>query len=296
MAKINEVLKKHNLPVKKIEKIKKVTIIDTGTVKYVYKDGKIDEKILEYLKSRNFDYMPQLIENGEYQITKYIECLDIPNEQKIIDLIKLTALLHSKTTHYKEIDLDDYEGIYSDIDNNLNYSYTYYTDLITIIESKIYPSPSEQFLARNISKIYDVITENKKRLENWHTLIKNKTRQRNTIIHGNLHLDHFIRNENSYLISWNKAKIASPIFDLYKLYINHALDFDFKPILKVYESIYPLTEDEKKLLYILISMVEPIKRQENEYETCKYISHVIDRIYKTEKLISPEAPKEGKKQ
>ena len=128
MTKISEILRKHNLSTIRIEKIKKVTIIDTGEKKYVFKKGNINNEILEYLKSRNFDYMPTIVENNEYQITKYIKGLNIPKEEKIIDLIKLTALLHSKTTHYKEINLDYYEEIYNDLDNNLNYLYTYYTD------------------------------------------------------------------------------------------------------------------------------------------------------------------------
>ncbi len=291
MTKISEILRKHNLSTIRIEKIKKVTIIDTGEKKYVFKKGNINNEILEYLKSRNFDYMPTIVENNEYQITKYIKGLNIPKEQKIIDLIKLTALLHSKTTHYKEINLDYYEEIYNDLDNNLNYLYTYYTDLITIIESKIYPSPSEQLLERNISKIYDTISNSKERLSKWHNLIKNKTKERKVVIHGNLHLDHFIRNENSYLISWDKSRIDSPVFDLYKLYKNHALDFDFKPLLKIYENTYPLTKDEKELFYILISQIEPIKQSKKEYEKCKNISCILDTIYKTEKLILPETSK-----
>ncbi len=292
MIKISEVLKNHNLTANRLEKKGKVTILDTDKGKYVYKNGNIDNKILMYLKSRNFDYMPSISQNNEYQMTRYIENLDIPAEQKIIDLIKLTALLHSKTTHYKEIDKDDYEKIYDDLDNNLKYLYSYYTDLITIIESKVFQSPSEQLLARNISKIYDTIAENKKKLDDWHSLVQKKSKERNVVLHGNLKLDHFIRNDKSYFISWDKAKIGSPVFDIYKLYQNHALDFDFKPLFKIYEEIYPLTKDEKELLHILISMPNIIKLNKNEYDNCKNISHELDKIYKTEKLILPETSKE----
>lgn len=295
MTKISEILSKYNIVANRLEKKGKITILDTDKGKYVYKNGKIDYQILTYLKSRNFDYMPSIIQNDEYQMTRYIEDLDIPNEQKIIDLIKLTALLHNKTTHYKEIDLDDYEEIYDDLNNNLKYLYSHYTDMITIIESKVFQSPSEQLLARNISKIYDAISKNKKKLDTWKDLIKQKTKERNVVLHGNLKLDHFIRNDKSYLISWDKARIGSPVFDIYKLYQNHALDFDFESLFKIYEDNYPLTKDEKYLLHILISMPDIIKFEGTEYNKCMKISRILDKIYKTEKVILPETSKQGEK-
>ncbi|MCI9110374.1 MAG: hypothetical protein HFH47_01010 [Bacilli bacterium] len=285
--KINEALKIYSLVPNRYEKNGKANIVDTNNGRFVFKESKIDSKILNYLKSRNFDYMPKFINdirNEEYQLTEYIEGFDIPKEQKILDLILLVSLLHSKTTHYKEIDLNDFEEIYNDIDNNLNYLYGYYTDIITLIESKVFMSPSEYLLARNITKIYDSIDNCKDKLETWHDLIQNKRKQRNVVLHNNLNLDHFVRNEISYLISWDKAKIGSPVFDIYKLYRKHALDFDFEEILKEYETHYPLMEDERSLLFVLISMPNLIEFNDTEYNMCIKISKEIDMLYKAEAL------------
>lgn len=296
--KINQILKSKGLKARGYRKKGKVTIIDTSEGKYIYKEGRLNPQILNYLKSRSFDYMPSFLnsENETYQLASYIEDLDIPKEQKILDLVRLTALLHSKTTHYKEIDLDYYEGIYDDLDNNLNYLYLYYTDLITLIETKVYMSPSEGLLARNITKIYDTIAENKKRLDRWHTHIKEKRKQRQVVLHNNLKLDHFLESGSPYLVSWDKAKVGSPVFDIYKLYQNHALDFDFETLLNEYERSYPLMKDEKELLFILISQPELVNFNNSEYQNCKNISKMIDKIYKTEMLLSPEKSKNTQEQ
>ena len=296
--KINQILKNKGLTARGYRKKGKITIIDTNNGKYIYKEGRLNPQILNYLKSRSFDYMPSFLnnENEAYQLTNYIEDLDIPKEQKILDLIKLTALLHSKTTHYKEIDLDYYEKIYEDLDNNLNYLYIYYTDLITLIETKVYMSPSEFLLARNITKIYDAISENKIRLDKWHTHIKEKRKERRVVLHGNLKLDHFLESDIPYLISWDKAKIGNPVFDIYKLYQNHILDFDFETILNEYEKSYPLLKEEKELLFILISMPDLIDFKQDEYTNCKIISKMLDKIYKTEMFLSPEKSKDRAKQ
>ncbi len=295
--KINEILKSKGITARGYKKKGKVTIIETTDGKYIYKEGKLNKQILNYLKSRNFDYLPLFLnaKDDPYQLTTYIQDLDIPKEQKILDLVKLTALLHSKTTHYKEIDLDYYEEIYEDLDNNLNYLYLYYTDLITLIESKVYMSPSEQLLARNITKIYDTISENKKRLENWHSHIKEKRKERRVILHNNLKLDHFLEADEPYLVSWDKSKVGSPVFDIYKLYQTHALDFDFETILHEYENQYPLMKDERELLFILISQPDLINLKNSEYQNCKVVSKMIDKIYKTEMLISPKESKDRAK-
>ena len=291
--KINQILKSKGIIAREYKKKGKTIVINTNKGKYIYKEGKINPQILNYLKSRSFDYLHFFLNNQDksYQLTNYIEDLNIPKEQKILDLIKLVALLHSKTTHYKEIDLDYYEEIYEDLDNNLNYLYIYYTDLITIIESKVYMSPSELLLARNITKIYDTISENKKRLDYWHENIKEKRKERRVVLHNNLKLEHFLESDTSYLVSWDKSKIGSPIFDLYKLYQNHALEFDFKTILNEYENIYPLLKEEKELLFILISQIDLVNFDDSEYINCKKISKMIDKIYKTEMLILPKESK-----
>lgn len=296
--KINEILKNKGIKARRYEKKGKVTIIDTKDKKYVYKEGKIESQILNYLKSRSFEYIPSFLNNIQdtYQLSEYISDLNIPKEQKMLDLIRLIALLHSKTTHYKEIDLDYYEQIYEDLDGNINYLYIYYTDLITLIESKVYMSPSESMFANNITKIYQTLSKNKERLDKWHSHIKEKRKERRVVLHNNLKLEHFLESDIPYLISWDKAKIGNPVFDIYKLYQNHILDFDFETILNEYEKSYPLLKEEKELLFILISMPALIDFKQDEYTNCKIISKMLDKIYKTEMFLSPEKSKDRAKQ
>ena len=148
-------------------------------------------------------------------------------------------------------------------------------------------SPSQYLLARNITKIFSSLNFCKHELDNWYELVKEKRKQRFVVLHNNLDLDHFLRNDKSYLISWDKSKIDIPIFDIYKLYKKYSLDYDFEYILKRYENSYPLHEEERKLLIILISLPDRLEFDKKEYDLCKDISRQIDVLYKTEKLISP---------
>lgn len=297
MKKINDLLREHSIKPLRYTKEGKAVIIDTDDKKFVIKERfNKDLKIYNYLASRNFNYYPRTINSSsdDYQIMEYIEQYDIPDEQKIIDLIDLVALLHNKTTHFKEITEDDYKEIYEDISNNIIYLNSYYNDLINIIDTKVYPSPSEYLLARNISKIFASLKYAEHELKEWYEIVKNANKKRLVVIHNNLDLSHFLRNNNSYLISWEKAKVDMPIFDLYKLYKKVGLDFEFTEILKRYEKNYPLLKEERKLLFILMALPDKVELDNNEYENTKMVGKMVDLVYKTEMIISPYYSKEGK--
>ena len=297
MKKINEILKQYSLKPHRYIKEGKVTIIDTDRGRYVIKEKQDSNfKIYNYLNSRNFDYYPKVINNinDDYEISEFIEELDIPKEQKMVDLIDLMSLLHSKTTHYQEVDEDDYKEIYEDISNNIVYLNSYYNDLITIIDSKVYMSPSEYLLARNISKVFAALNYSHDELQSWYEMVKTTHKKRLAVIHNNLSLSHFLRNNNSYLISWNKARIDTPIFDIYKLYKQNGLQFEFSELLNRYQKKYPLLPDERQLLFILMALPDKIELNNNEYENCKQVNRMVEFIYKTENVILPYYSKEGK--
>lgn len=292
---LNDVLKKYDIKPYKYNRNGKAIIVDNKKERFVVKKNRINDSIYTYLKSRDFLYIPKIISDltDDYEIEEYIEDTDYPKEQKIIDLINLVAILHNKTVHSKEVDIEDYRVLYEDIKNNIEYLKSYYFDIVTTIETHVFFSPAEYLLARNISKINASLSFCEKELEHWYKLVSDKTNERQVVLHNNLDLSHFIKNDKSYLISWEKSKIGSPIFDLYILYKRHALDFDFENIFKTYEKTFPLKEDEKRLLYILISIPDKIDFNDDNFDLCKKISNMVDSLYKTDKLISPYYLKEN---
>lgn len=276
----------HLKPVKYV-RLKNVYIIFTKDKKYVIKK-KNDNPIMNYLKTRNFDYFPSIIAEDEtYQLMEYVDEIVVSCEQKIFDLIDIVSLLHYKTTYFKEIDSNYYKGLYEDVLNNIEYLFSYYNDLIGIIDQKEFMAPYEYVIARNIGKIYQVLDFAKEELDTWYDSVKDEKRYRVVVLHNNLDLSHFLRNESSYLISWEKSKIDSPIFDLYKLYKRCGNDFDFGSILSRYEEKYPLFESEKRFLFILMSLPDEFDFDGSMYNVTKNVSERIDLIYKTESIILP---------
>lgn len=285
MKEISELLKKYDIRALGYKKDGNVIVADTNIGKLVLKPNRKKDYIYNYLNTRNFDYYPEIVQSDNYVITRYVEDVDIPREQKIIDLIDLVSLMHSKTTHYKNVSEDEYKKIYEDLSNNYEYLSEYYNDLISIIDDKVFMSPSEYLLARNISFIFKSIEEGRNYTQNWLKNIDGLTKMRVSVVHNNLDLSHFIRNNREFLVSWDKSKIDIPVFDLYNLYNNHFMDFDFFEILRRYEQVYPLKSYELELFFILITMPSKIEFDDTEYNMCIKISNEIDKLYKSHELI-----------
>ena len=284
---LKQILNRNNYKYNKITIKNNVKIINTDRGNLVIKkDTSNLDNTYNYLLSRSFDYFPKIIaREKDYNIYEYIEDVDEPIEQRILDIITLLTMLHSKTTFYKEIDIDNYKCLYETISDRLEYLFNYYTDIISLIEKEVYMSPSNYIIARNINMIYASINYCKNELESWYNLIKDKRKVRVVNIHNNLSLEHYLKNDKPYFISWNKNKIDMPIYDLMILYKKYYLDFDFYELFNYYESRYPLTTEERKILFILLSLPEKIELSSNEYNNCIKCRKFIDYLYKTDKLI-----------
>ena len=269
----------------------KCIILESTTGNYVLKECNNDlNRLFKYLDSRNFNSHPKIIDNKDNEyLFNYVDDIEVPKEQKINDLIVLIADLHRKTAYFKEVSEDKFKSVYEDIKNNILYLKEYYGNMFEEGFKDIYMSPSTYLFMRNYTKINNSLLFCEQELDNWYELVKDNKTKRVALLHNNLELNHLVNNN---LISWNEYIVDSPILDIIKLYKKEYYSASFEPVLKKYLSIFALLEDEKKLLFIMISMPWTINLTKNELENCKMINNLIDYIYKTEKLIRPYYSKE----
>lgn len=277
------------IDVKNVIKKGNCVIATIDNKKYVIKNKCNNEicNLYEYLSSRNFEYFPKIInDNDKYNVYEYIEEIENPIEQKAYDMMSILSLLHNKTTYYKEMDIDEYKEIFENINYIIDSRMNYYNNLINMIESNIFISPSHYLIARNISKIFGALEYSKRNINEWYDLVKTKGKKRVVTLYNNIDLNHIIRNKEIYLISWDKSKIGSPIEDLYNFYEKYSNILDLRELLKYYENRYPLLEEEKMLFNILISIPSEIEFINKEIDNCKNIKKIIDSLYRSEVIIS----------
>ncbi len=246
-------VKKYNKNIKNITYNKNSIIFDSDS-KYVAKN--INDKLInnyKYLLSRGFNYIPDIIyHNDSGYIYKYLDDLNVPEENKAHDLIKLMSLLHNKTVYYKNISKDEIKEYYEYVLNLIEDTFLYYDDIVTMIENIEYYSPSQYLLIRNSSAIFSSLNFSKNKLESWYEKIEESQKKRVALLHNNIDLEHIIINENKYLISWNNSNYDNPIYDFLYFYKKNydILDFDF--LYKEYIKLFPLLDEETELLFCLM--------------------------------------------
>ena len=270
----------------------KCTILETTSGNFVVKKKPKNKDIpglFNYLKSRNFTFFPDIYTDNrddEY-IYEYIEDDNLINPQKSEDLINVVGLLHSKTSFNKEVSEETFKEIYENVKNNILYLKEYYLKYYELFLNPIYMSPSEYEFVRNYSKLKAALDFSEKELDEWYSEVSTKNDERISLIHNNLSLDHYLRSDKDYLISWDKAKFDTPVLDLVKLYQNNFWDMEFSSLYKRYLSISPFSNSEQRLFFVLISMPPEIKFEDSEFEKCKQMRKYLDYVYKTESFLKP---------
>ncbi len=298
--KIRNVIKKQCPLVKKYELLKNAIIYtDCDGRKFVAKENCKNNIIntYNYLNSRGFGYLPRLIyyDNDGY-VYEYVNDIITPNEQKVSDIIKMDCLLHNKTVYYKDISLDEVKEIYENLNMKITNVFSYYDDLITMIESKLYTSPSQYLLIRNCSIIFSCLNFCKKELDRWYDIASNKNKKREVLLHNNLDPSHLIRGTDNILISWDYASRDLPIYDFIKLYKNNFNKYDFSELYKDYIKGFPLLEEEKTLMFTILFIPWKIKFNTSELKNTIEVGNLFNYLFTTDKLFMENEAKDTKEQ
>ncbi len=289
MNNIKDILNKYNYKPEKISVIGKVRIVETEDEKLVIKaNNKVVKDVFDYLRSKGFhNYLDYINEySDDYLIFPYINNVTEEDSDKAKDLIYLTALLHSKTCFNKSISIDEIKKMYEEKTEYLNYLEKYYDNLKVYIEEQQFPSPSNYYLLRNISWIFHSISSSKYFLDKWYDIVKDKKNRRVGLTHGNLEFDHLLESKEKVIISWDNAKNDLLIYDLIHLYKKNYNDSDFYNLFKLYESYFPLTSEEKYLLFSLILEPDKLKLDDIEILNMRKCYYQIKYLQTSSSIIS----------
>ncbi|MDD2208454.1 MAG: hypothetical protein PHG03_00705 [Bacilli bacterium] len=267
----------------------KTKILSSDDKKYVIKEKNKDLKSLyDYLNTRQFHNYPEIIdEDDNNYIFDYIDSVNIPTNQKASDMANLLALLHNKTAYFKPITADYVKKIYEGIESNIIDIENYYNQQFDVIAGDVVMSPSSYLLIRNSSKLLANFTFIKKELDEWLKMMSEKTKERVVYCHNNLSVEHFLSSTDDYFISWDKYTIDTPVLDLMNLYSNDYNKYEFSNFFEVYNQRFPLSDEEKKLFFIMISLPKKIEFTNFEYDNTTKVNNLMTYIYKTENLIRP---------
>lgn len=261
-------------------------IIEDDKKEVIKENNRSLTDLFDYLDKRDYQSHPNIIsEEEDYIKYEYIDEYKLNDEISNTDFIKTISSLHLKTTQYKDVSKRKYKDIYNRLMDNIDYLKEEANSKIQQIDDEVYMSPSNYLYARNYSLIFSNLIYIERSLNNWFNKVKDKTKERVCVVHNNLKKDNCLNSKVTTLTGWDNYVIDTPALDLYKLYRNEYKNIDFVSFFNVYSEDFKLSEEEKELIKILISMPLKIKEDNKEIVKVSETTKMIDYIIRTNKLI-----------
>lgn len=278
----------------KVEYISNSRIITLNETKYVQKIKKSNkEDLFDYLNNKGFkSFLPYEMEQNNYELYRYIEEKIIPKEDKAIELMNVLSSLHNATTTYQKVNINDVKELFETTQEKITYLRNYYLDLQDYIETKEFFSPAEQVLMNNISNVYKSLNYSEYKLTKWYELKEKQTMERIVQLHNNLSLEHFLKEDNSYLINWDKSKKDYVIYDFINFYKNEFQNLEMYSLFSLYQKNYQYTEDERLLFESLLSIPDKITFTKTNYINTINTRKIINYIEMTNIFLSEDNKKD----
>ena len=285
MSKFIDVVNKYDFRINKYEEKSNVKIIDTDNGKYVLKQSKDDNELYKYLDNKQFNYYLEHEKIDEYNVFPYVEEVNVPKEDKAIDLVYLLSILHNKTLFYRNVVIDDVKKQYENLNQEIDNINKFYFEKQDIIEQKIYMSPEEYLLIRNASLIYSSLTFAKEKLKEWYQYKIKQKKERIVLLHNKPSLDHLLINDKKILISWDNYKRDIPIYDFLYFYKNNYNKLEMISLFDIYNSKFSYTKDEYLLFLVFLAMPKKVEFTSHHFNNTVEVQHLVDYLNTTRDFI-----------
>ena len=241
--------------------------------------------VYNYLKSRNFKNILDYQLNNGYVVRNYIEEINITKEDKLNELIYIISMLHTKTTHYKTVSINDIKIFYEKMTDEIIDIKKYYNNICEKYDHFIFLRPSIYYLINNISIILISLDNSKYFLDKWYEIIKDKKRKRVVLNHNNLKITNLLVSNFSYLINFDKCIIDYPIYDLVSIFKNNYEYLDMIDIFNIYNSKYNLYEEEKYLLFSILLKIDKIEFNKSDIVNTRKVVKLISYLKKVSEFL-----------
>ena len=264
-----------------IKKIDNLEIISINGKELVRKKVNRDNiSKYNYLESKDFhNFVNTKLING-IEIRDYIKEVNISKEDKLSELIYIISILHTKTTHYKNYNINDIKAYYEKTTDEIKEIKDYYNKIVEDNDIYMFLKPSIYYLIDNISLIFISLDNCKYFLDKWYEIVKEKQRKRVVMNHNNLKLSNFIVGNNPFLINFDNSIFDYPIYDLVSLFKNNNKNIDMTDLFNLYSQKYSLYKEELYLLFVELLKIDKVLFNSSEIINTREITNIVSYLNK----------------
>ena len=293
---LEKILRDFRIRPRQVKRSGNIYKIDTGDYQFALKEVKTHLKVdlfrlFQWLNSRGFvQHLPLVpdrygnyvkwFEGKYYYLMPWIKEMAISQEEKKKQMFSELARLHLLTVQTIPVTEEVVHIHYDALQTRWQQEETFLLQFLERCERKWYMSPFEWRYVFNFHEIMSDYRVALDCLRRWRDVILDSKRSRTCLIHGQLHLNHYLIDERNvgYFINFEKSRIASPVMDLL-LYLTRSLHTYPEPegdeffLLKCYQEIFSLTETEILLLQSYLAHPGAIIAIVNDYEKKQVTNH-----------------------
>lgn len=253
------------------------------------------EEVYKYLDDHAVsNYLKPVEVTDKELIFPYFEKNSLTDDEISKRLVLNLTIWQNKTTTYQKLNLDEVKNFYESTKKEINYLFSYYSDIILQLETKVYYLPTEYLFLRNSSILNRQLRVAADLLEEWYETVKNKERERLVYCHGKCELAHFLPIDDGYFISLEQAHLGRVSDDIENLFRKNFSSIDLVTTYNLYQRKYPYTLDEKLFLFVKLAIPPKIDIYPCNLETNKRLLDFYEQLIDFNKFILEEQEKEKK--
>ncbi|MBO8172530.1 MAG: phosphotransferase [Bacillaceae bacterium] len=158
------------------------------------------------------------------------------------------------------------------------------------VKKSAYPSPFETAFKANASSIVEMGKTAIAQLREW---LDRKKQFRHVFCHGRLHRENILFNQRGQVvfIDFDHANLDTPVRDLALFFRRHMNRFDWHfevgdDWMEIYQTIFPLTEQERRLMSVYLLYPERIMKLIQQYQNRDRDSSEIFFVRQFEKQVN----------
>ena len=217
--------------------------------------------------------------NNMFYLSKWVEDDNINSKDlKIKYYLSKIATLHKKSSYTLNVTSSFYNEIAYKIEELIQETFQKYETIMFNIERIDYKSPFQWYFTFHFKDIVDCLDESKKQLLEFKNIMKDKSIIRQVITHQNFAYDHVFLSKDK-IISNEKMKLASPIFDILSLFNNVEFgSIDISGLIDEYSKINELYDYEKHWLLSYLFIAKDFKVVDDDKVNLKNMMNIIFRL------------------
>lgn len=211
-----------------------------------------------------------------------IESKDLKIKYYLLQIGKM----HQKSSYTLNVSSSFYHELCMQIEENIEECYQKYETLMYQYERKEYKSPFQWYFIDNFRYIIQSLDKSREYLNQFKTLVKDKSTIRQVITHQNFSYDHVFLAKDK-IIGNDKMKMTSPVYEFKSLFSKIEFgEIDISGMFDEYLKSMSLEEYELKWMLSILYIVDELKITNNDFNNLSNLMNILFRYKSINELES----------